>query len=223
MKKIAIVSIGAMFFLSLFAFPAFSQRAWKYTRISGIGGLSKSSLPTSLPMQSTPSNYPNITLHPDANVDQSEMSISTAPANTFNVLAGANAVVQNVNPVSYNQGYYYSTTEGGNWAGSDTLPTDVIYTSDPAVSYDVSGNAFFSFLKYTTGWTLAVKKSTNGGTSWGSDVTLPSTGSPDKEHMAIDVNPSSPYTVTFGSDSNALFAYLGDISFFGDEDKEKPR
>jgi hypothetical protein len=118
LKKINFLLAGTIL-LFLFNVPAFPQLQWNVSRIDGTGGSSKSFLPAYLPEQSTPSEYPNITMYPDANVDQSEMSISTAPANTFNVLAGDNAVPRNILPPHYNQGYYYSTNEGGSYAGSD--------------------------------------------------------------------------------------------------------
>ena len=176
----------------LFSSYLFSQLAWNYTRINGTGGLAKSSLPSSFPSNPTSSNYPNIILHPNSNVDQSEMSISSDPSNYSKLLVGGNSVIQTFSPIHYNQGYYYSTNEGENWNGSDTLPTTG-NLSDPAVAYDLNGNAFFAFLKYTGVWNIAVKKSTNGSSIWGSDVIIPNTGDPDKEHLAIDVNSSSPY------------------------------
>lgn len=147
-------------------------------------------------MQSTPSNYLNITLHPDGNVDQSEMAIKAAPTNSFNVLAGDNAVVQSVSPVYYNQAYYYSTNEGRSYDGSDTLPTNSTVLSDPVVAYDLNGNAFFSFMKSTDGgssYSIVVKKSTDDGASWANDVTVAGPGNLDKDHMAIDVSSGSSY------------------------------
>lgn len=189
MKRIDLLLVGTVV-LFLFDLPAFSQVQWNVTRINGTKGLSKSSIPASLLTLSTPSNYANITLHPDANVDQSEMSISAAPGNTPDVLAGDNATVQSASPVDNNQGYYFSSNGGVSYSGSDTLPTNSTDLADPAVANDLNGNAFFAFLK---GDGIAVKKSPDGGATWSSEVAIPNPGTADKDHMTIDVNSSSPY------------------------------
>ena len=219
MKKMLISLGSAVICLAvLSSMPAYSQNKWMHTYIIPSKGITQSfNLSNSATAQSTPSNYPNITLYPDNNDDQSEMSIV---AYGDHVIAGDNAVIQNVNPVDLNQGYYYSTNNGENWSGNDvldnTINTNNQILSDPIVAHDlINGISFFSYLKITydssgnvTSGSVIVKESTDGGSSWGSDKTITTSSDLDKEYITVDDNPSSP-------DTNNIYIAWTDFSGSG--------
>ncbi|RPI14898.1 MAG: exo-alpha-sialidase, partial [Ignavibacteriae bacterium] len=122
---------------------------------------------------------PNIRIFPTS-VQQTELSASIWTANPNYIFIGANS--------DPGQGYYFTTNGGVNWAGGDLLPGSISSSSDPACAFDNTGKVFFNYFDNI----MVVDKSTNGGANWTGRVTVPS-GSFDKNHMAIDITPSSPY------------------------------
>ncbi len=158
------------------------------------------------------SSSTDIQVYPSSN-DQSEVSIAVNWCNTNNMLIGGNVV----GSLGYSQGYYYSEDCGMTWSGSDQLPGTPYYTSDPSVAYDVytignPGNyssGYFNYLRFEGFfYGLAVNKTTDGGHTWGSAVSIPSPGDPDKNHMAIDPT-TGPYA------NNIYVAYTDFASFPG--------
>ncbi len=147
---------------------------------------------------------PNIRVHPNNSTTQSEMSIAVHPSNPDILLAGSNAVDFSLGVGS--QGWYYSTNSGNTWGGSDTLPTHTNLfeqLSDPAVAIDIDGRLFFNALTISTN--VFVSRSTNGGLNW-SKAVIPASGSgSDKNHLAVDVNPSSPF-------ANSVYTAYTDFS-----------
>lgn len=160
-----------------------------------------------------PPIYLNIILFPDGNDDQSEMSIVSMSGD---VLAGANADKQNVSPVDFNQGYYYSTNNGKDWSGNDildnTINTNSYLLSDLEVAYDLNRHAFFSYLKVNQTNSdltyIIIKKSTDGGATWGSPKIIAGPSALDKEFITVDDNPSSP-------DKNHIYIAWTDFSGSG--------
>ena len=69
------------------------------------------------------------------------------------------------------------------------------------MAFGVNGIACYAFMKndslgYDPRWFVAVMKSTNSGASWTGEYTFPKNQcgySPDKPHMTLDKNPSSPF------------------------------
>ncbi|HKI46260.1 MAG TPA: sialidase family protein, partial [Balneolales bacterium] len=220
MKKLLICFVfEGILLLSMFTEAALSQKASMYTFITGPQSSATSSLlaPNALTVESTPSNYPNITLYPDGNVDQSEMSIVSMGGD---VLSGDNSEIQTVSPVEGNQGYYYSGNSGENWTGSDslykTINPNINGLSDPEVAYDLNGHAFYSYLRLhynsqgnVDSTSVMIKESTDDGTTWGSEKRIAGpTYALDKDYMTIDDNPSSP-------DTNNIYIAWTDFSGSG--------
>lgn len=141
--------------------------------------------------------YPNIRVWPNSGMTQSEVHIAIDPNNP-NVLLGGSNAANNSSTITYvNQGYYITTNGGSTWYGSDSLPgiPSGYYRSDPVVAFDHLGNMYFNTLEYSaTAGDLVTLKSTNKGLTWSSAVAVPNPGpDEDKNWIAIDVNPSSPY------------------------------
>jgi hypothetical protein len=136
-------------------------------------------------------------VYPDISANQSETSIAVNPLNENNLLIGANTPILN-HPYGGSMGFYYSVNGGNNWSGSDTLPTNSLnqFLGDPAVAFNLYGEAFYAFIHGTSSsspWGLNVLKSSDGGSTWYAEVSIPNVGDADKPHMTIDNNPSSPY------------------------------
>ncbi len=141
--------------------------------------------------------YPNIRVWPNSGMTQSEVHIAVDPNNP-NVLLGGSNAANNSSTVTYvNQGYYVSTNGGQSWFGSDSLPNKPagVYRSDPVVAFDSYGNMYFNTLEYSSSvGDLVTLKSTDKGLTWSTPVPVPNPGiDEDKNWVAIDVNPASPY------------------------------
>lgn len=119
---------------------------------------------------------------------QSEVSIAISTADPNHLLIGANTNYgSGTNP---RQGYYYSSNAGSSYSGGDSLP-GVGWSSDPAVTFDASGNAYFNYMEDTGGgYLLFIKKSSNGGATWQNAVQIPGLVDPDKNHAIVDVTNS---------------------------------
>jgi hypothetical protein len=141
--------------------------------------------------------YPNIRVWPNNGMTQSEVHIAVNPNNPNILLGGSNAA-NNSSTVTYvNQGYYVTTNGGQSWYGSDSLPgiPSGYYRSDPVVAFDQYGNMYFNTLEYSSSeGDLVTLKSTNNGLTWPIKAAVPNPGpDEDKNWVAIDVNPASPY------------------------------
>ena len=141
--------------------------------------------------------YPNIRVWPNNGMTQSEVHIAVNPNNPNILLGGSNAA-NNSSTVTYvNQGYYVTTNGGNTWYGSDSLPgiPAGYYRSDPVVAFDYYGNMYFNTLEYSaSAGDLVTLKSTDNGLTWPIKVAVPNPGiDEDKNWIAIDVNPASPY------------------------------
>ena len=127
---------------------------------------------------------------------QSETSIAIDPANTKNVIAGANEI----------QGLpmraYYSTDGGKTFTGvSLPLPPSRTnngfdFGSDPGLAFDSNGNAYYSYIVVffssggaINGTEMAVAHSSDGGATWTATYFNPQTGNGqfnDKPMITVD-------------------------------------
>ena len=123
--------------------------------------------------------YPNVRIVPTTG-NQTELSATIWKSNPNYVFVGANS--------DPGQGYYFTTNGGTSWSGGDLLPGSVAISSDPACVFDNTGRLYFNYFDNA----MICDRSTNGGSNWLGRVTVPST-SFDKNHMAVDDNPASPY------------------------------
>ncbi len=113
--------------------------------------------------------------------NQTELSASIWTQNSNYVFVGANS--------DPGQGYYYTTNGGTTWGGGDLLPNSIAASSDPACVFNRAGTMLFNYFDNI----IVTDRSSNGGATWQGRITVPSSGSFDKNHMAVDDNPTSPY------------------------------
>ena len=101
-----------------------------------------------------------------------EPDICVNYTNPMNFVATDNRIITGANYV------YYTSNGGVNWSQT-TVPTS---QGDPVFASDSLGNLYLSYL--SSG--VRIQKSTNGGASWGSAVTIVSNSSADKEWIWAD-------------------------------------
>jgi hypothetical protein len=203
MKRIALAAV-AIVFVALVAgtsgAPAgnlskYDGASWypKYLAVSGKAPTTCSSNSGSL--DPIPPDGSNVDASHECG-SQSETSIAINPANTENVIAGANEI----------QGLpmraYYSTDGGQTFTGV-SLPLPPARTkngfdfgSDPGVAFDSNGNAYYSYIVVffskggaINGTEMAVAHSSDGGATWTATYFNPQTGDGqfnDKPMITVD-------------------------------------
>ena len=127
-----------------------------------------------------------VRVFPSANV-QAEVHISVNPTNPNNLVASCNTYYGN-----YNQGYYYTNDGGITWNGADQLQNSpaVLY-GDPSTGFGANGRAFITTMNPAGGYLC--QSSTNGGANWGPLISGTNQSFYDKEMIAVDNEPSSPF------------------------------
>lgn len=144
---------------------------------------------------------PDIHVHPNPTTHQFETSIAVHPSNPRIALIGANAGHSSGAVSSI--GWYYTTDGGSTWSGRDTLPTHTTFSTkigDPAVCVDLNGNFFVNGTSGSSTYGIVVARSTDTGLNW-SQIGIPNQTNNHKNHLAVDVNPGSPYA------NNAYVSY----------------
>lgn len=136
-------------------------------------------------------------IHPSSN-PQSEVHISINKLFPSNILVSSNTAFGLGNSI---QGYYYTTNGGTSWTGADILPNNAYGRGDPSTCFDADGNGYIvSMAPDATSSPdgYFVQKTTNLGVTWGTQIrgTGP-TANFDKEMVAADNTPSSPYANNF--------------------------
>lgn len=129
----------------------------------------------------TLSIYPDIRIFPSS-VNQSTISAALFLLNPNILFIGANT--------DLGVGYYISLNGGLNWFGNNLLPGSFNLSSNPAVAVGLNGFFHFNYLDNF----LVTDRSTNNGTNWLGRVNVPANYGFDKNHLAIDLNSSSPYS-----------------------------
>ncbi|MCX7833740.1 MAG: T9SS type A sorting domain-containing protein [Ignavibacteria bacterium] len=129
----------------------------------------------------TLSIYPDVRILP-SNINQSTISAVLHPTNPNIILVGANT--------DLGVGYYITLNGGINWFGNNLLPGSFNISSNPAVAIAINGFFHYNYLDNF----LVSDRSTNSGTNWLGRVNIPANSGFDKNHIAIDINSSSPYS-----------------------------
>jgi hypothetical protein len=143
------------------------------------------------PLPPTGRSYDIVQIYPSTDHSQSETCIIVNPNDPDHLLVGVNAITAESYP-DFHQGYYYTFDRGATWDGSNILP-GVNDAGDPVTMIDLDGNAFFTYITWTSGLECWTKKSTDGGVNWLTSVEMPNAGSTDKPHGIVDVVPASSY------------------------------
>lgn len=135
---------------------------------------------------------------------QQEPSIAVNPTNPLNVIASAKderrAPVPNTNTKEV---WEYASTDGGQtWANvrAPVLGFHATHQSDPVNIFRDDGTAYACYLGYGAGsfsdTGIYVSRSTDGGFTWGQTAVAVSEESglaTDKQWLAVDNNPASPF------------------------------
>lgn len=121
-------------------------------------------------------------------VAQSEQHMTVSKVNPLNIILSSNTPQY--------QGYYVSQDGGATWFGSNGMPDGVLTYGDPTTAVDGNGNIFIEAMNPSgnnvNGY--RVFKSTTKGSSWPAPVlSTYATINFDKEMMAVDNLPGSPY------------------------------
>ncbi len=117
--------------------------------------------------------------------NQSEVTIAVNPTNPQNLIAAAN----NLDSSSTTDLTWFSRDGGSSWTPV-SIPNTTGSTSgggDPTVVFDRFGVAYYGHLsvKSSTTRAVSVTKSLDGGQTWSAPVDIPTTGSADKEFLAV--------------------------------------
>jgi len=126
-----------------------------------------------------------------ANSTQSENSVFVSPLNANIVMNSNNSTPWPVSGI-YGANYLYSTNAGLLWGGT-TQGAGGPNSGDPTTGIDLNGRYYIGFIDNAYG--QSVSWSTNQGTTWTAVVAASKGGSQmlDKNHMWVDVSPTSPY------------------------------
>ncbi|MFI5219302.1 MAG: sialidase family protein, partial [Bacteroidia bacterium] len=101
-----------------------------------------------------------------------------------------NNIILSSNTPNY-MGYYVSQDGGATWFGSDNMPDGIGTSGDPTTGFNADGHIFLQTI-YSSGFKAF--KSTDQGNTWPGPVQYTySPASFDKEMMAVDNLPGSPY------------------------------
>ncbi len=136
---------------------------------------------------------------------QQEPSIAVNPTNPLNIIASAKDERSAPGPgTATKQVWEYTSTDGGvTWINqaAPIIGSDAVRQSDPVNIFSDTGVAYACYLGYNDGGGFAdtgiyVTRSTDGGLTWGNTVLAVSEAnsySTDKQWLAVDNNPASPY------------------------------
>ncbi len=136
---------------------------------------------------------------------QQEPSIAVNPTNPLNIIASGKDERSAPAPgTSTKQVWEYTSTDGGlTWINqaAPLVGPNSVHQSDPVNIFSDTGVAYACYLGYNDGGGFAdtgiyVTRSTDGGLTWNNTVLAVAEGgsySTDKQWLAIDNNPTSPF------------------------------
>jgi hypothetical protein len=167
------------------------------------------STPRSTPLSTgaaTQSLYQNVNVSVDT-FPQNEPSVKISRKHPNRVVAAWRDFSTGVSPAIRRVGYSLSTDGGANWSAGALLPiVDPVHlrASDPAVGVDTAGNFYIATISINNtnnDGKILVFRSTNEGVTFDTAnlaPSIPGTAFDDKEYIASDLNPASPF-------ANALY------------------
>src|ERR1051325_4735673 len=167
------------------------------------------STPRSTPLSTgaaTQSLYQNVNVSVDT-FPQNEPSVKISRKHPNRVVAAWRDFSTGVSPAIRRVGYSLSTDGGANWSAGALLPlVDPVHlrASDPAVGVDTAGTFYIATISINNtnnDGKILVFRSTNEGVTFDTAnlaPSIPGTAFDDKEYIASDLNPASPF-------ANALY------------------
>ncbi|GGH17828.1 hypothetical protein GCM10007036_19570 [Alsobacter metallidurans] len=153
--------------------------------------------------------------HSTASQSRSESDLAVNPRNPSN-LVGASKRFDEPQKYHFHLSPFYSLDGGETW-GESTLPMLPGWQgmTDPAVTFDANGAAYLlgeplSYGQDLTGLGMVVYRSGDGGQTWSNPVQLTTSDRDDKQWMAADDRPESPFHgnvyAVWGANQNCGFA-----------------
>jgi hypothetical protein len=140
-----------------------------------------------------------VTHDADPNNARSESAIVINPNNPLQIVASSKKYL-NIHTYDFILAAAYSTDGGNTWNDSAdfVLPAGATVMTDPTAAWDDVGNVYFLGLVGNNPPTfsaigMVVYKSTDGGKTWGSPNLIHSSAGDDKQWIAGDANPASPF------------------------------
>jgi BNR/Asp-box repeat len=144
---------------------------------------------------------PNIQVTNDASANnaRSESAIVVNPNNPLQIVASSKKF-NNIHTYDFTLATAYSTDGGKTWNDSAafSLPSGSTVMTDPTLTWDAAGNLYFVGLTGKNPPTfdtvgIVIYKSTDGGKTWGTPNLIHSSAGDDKQWVAGDSNPNSPF------------------------------
>jgi hypothetical protein len=135
-------------------------------------------------------------------ISQTEPTIAASP-NGNNLVAGFHDLYPKTQDFVCR--FAFTTDQGASWTLGEATPlqTSGNFCSDPALASDAAGNFYYAYLDINFGAIrsdLDVAKSTDGGRTFSTFSIAaqgqPRTNFPDKEYIAVDNHPGSPFLDT---------------------------
>jgi hypothetical protein len=139
-----------------------------------------------------------ITHETDENNARSESNVVIDPNDPSRMVAASKRFV-NFHQYNFTLATSYSTDGGHTWHDSAPLATPgFTVLSDPTMAWDDSGNLLLAGLTginppAPTVLGIVIYTSTDGGKTWSAPNPIHSSSSDDKQWMAGDANPASPF------------------------------
>jgi len=140
-----------------------------------------------------------VTHDADPNNARSESAIAVNPNNPLQIVASSKKFL-GLHAYTFTLATAYSTDGGKTWNDSAdfALPSGSTVMTDPTLAWDDVGNVYFLGLTgnnppVITSIGMVVYKSTDGGKTWGTPNLIHTSTGDDKQWMAGDANPASPF------------------------------
>ena len=135
----------------------------------------------------------------DMNNARSESAIAINPNNPMQIVSASKSF-QDIHQYIFTLETQFSADGGVTWQKSAALalPATVTILSDPTVAWDDAGNVFLLGLSANnppTDTRIGIEsyKSTDGGKTWNAPIRVHKSGDDDKQWVAGDGNPASPF------------------------------
>ncbi len=197
----SVIALGFLVFISgitLAQDPRYSVPVASPSQDFSVIGRSNNTLPSHKELLGgDPLDWADVRMFPTSN-HQFEMSVAVSPGNRYQALVAANTFLYDSqgNLIDQSVGVYWSVNGGQAWAGTDQIPGGPRPLGDPAAAIGrrLNGPDYYYVGFISSGQGQGIARSVNGGQTWTRHTVAPGgLGLLDKNHLAVDNNPTSPF------------------------------